>query len=275
MASPDTDEPRLDFAGSSTPYIDYQSIDVLLSLQQPLSDAPAEPTFYVLGQVKELLFKLLYGELVAVRALLDADDVPGAVWTLRRTHRVVALLTGTWDVLSTLAPTEFNAFREHLGSASGFQSYMYRMLEYVLGNKDARLARPHRQVPKVCDQVEEALRAPSVYDAALALLARRGALFPPEVLGRDLAQPHTPHEAVERAWADVYAAGPEDEMFRLAEALMDIAEGFGRWRALHLLTVERIIGTKTGTGGTTGVNWLRRAAEHRHFPELWTVRSGL
>ncbi|MER7468164.1 tryptophan 2,3-dioxygenase family protein [Streptomyces sp. NPDC097981] len=267
------DEPFLDFPGPSTPYIDYQSIDVLLSLQHPLSKAPAEPTFYVLGQVKELLFKLLYGELCAVRALLDDDDVPQAVWTLRRAGRVIELLTRTWDVLGTLAPTEFNAFREHLGRASGFQSYMYRMLEYVLGNKNAAMARPHRRVPHVHVQVQEALQAPSVYDSALHLLARRGSAIPDDVLVRDLSAPYVPHAAVERAWADQYSAGPGDHTFELSEALISVAEGFGRWRSLHLLTVERVIGTKSGTGGTTGVQWLRRAAEQRIFPELWSARA--
>ncbi|TDU73561.1 tryptophan 2,3-dioxygenase family protein [Streptomyces sp. KS 21] len=267
------DEPQLDFPGPSTPYLDYHSIDVLLSLHHPRSDTPAEPTFYVLGQVKELLFQLLYRELCAVRELLDGGEVAQAVWTLRRTRRVIELLTETWDVLGTLAPTEFNAFREHLGQASGFQSYMYRMLEYVLGNKNASLARPHDTVPRVREQVQAALRAPSVYDAAVRLLARLGADIPAAVLERDAAQPYVPHAAVERAWAALYQAGPGDSMFELAEAMMDIAEGFGRWRALHLLTVERIIGAKSGTGGTTGAQWLRRAAEQRLFPELWSSRN--
>lgn len=265
--------PVLDFPGASTPYIDYQSIDVLLSLQQPRSGDPSELTFYVLGQVKELLFKLVHTELVRVRGLLDADDVSGSVWALRRTRRVVELLVGSWDVLGTLAPTEFNAFRDHLGQASGFQSYMYRMVEYVLGNKVEALARPHRNVPHVNEQVDRALREPGVYDAAVALLARRGAAVPPEVLDRDFSRPVDPHPDVERAWADVYrGGGPADELFLLAEGLMDVAEAVCRWRSVHLLVVERIIGTKPGTGGTAGVSWLRRINEHRFFPELWTAR---
>ncbi|WP_307868776.1 tryptophan 2,3-dioxygenase [Umezawaea beigongshangensis] len=266
--------PVLDFPGTSTPYIDYQSIDVLLSLQHPRSGHPSELTFYVLGQVKELLFKLVYEELVRVRALLDGDDVPGSVWALRRTRRVVELLVSSWDVLGTLAPTEFNAFRDHLGRASGFQSYTYRMVEYVLGNKVEALARPHRNVPHVHEQVQRALREPSVYDAAVALLARRGARVPRDVLDRDFAQQAQPHPDVERAWADVYRdGGPADEVFLLAEALMDVAEAVCRWRSVHLLVVERVIGTKPGTGGTTGVSWLRRITEHRFFPELWTARG--
>lgn len=279
-------EPLVEFAGGSTPYIDYQSIDVLLSLQQPRSDAPAELPFYVLGQVKELLFKLLYEELVRVRSLLAEDEVWQATWVLRRVQREAGLLCSTWDVLGSLAPTEFNAFRDSLGQASGLQSYMYRMVEYVLGNKDPRLARPHLGVPGVAEQVRRALEEPSVYDAALALLARRGAPLPATALERDWSQPYAPSDAAERAWAQVYAKGgapgggpsrPESggELFWLAEALADVAEAMCRWRSLHLLTVERIIGTKPGTGGTHGVAWLRRVSEHRFFPDLWAARGRL
>ncbi|MER7793305.1 tryptophan 2,3-dioxygenase family protein [Streptomyces sp. NPDC097640] len=267
-------DPITDFTGASTPYIDYQSIDVLLSLQRPRSDAPAELTFYVMGQVKELLFKLIYEELERTRALLDGDSVAEAAVNLRRLRRVVELLNGTWNVLSTLTPNEFNGFRDVLGSASGIQSYMYRMVEYALGNKVAALALPHRQVPHVHAQVQRALHEPSVYDAALRLLARHETPLPPSVLDRDFSQPYEPNGAVERAWAEVYRGkAATDPLPQLAEALMDVAEGFSRWRSLHLLTVERIIGFKPGTGGTEGAGWLRRVAEHRFFPELWTSRG--
>ncbi|MFJ9381679.1 tryptophan 2,3-dioxygenase [Streptomyces sp. NPDC101455] len=266
--------PVLHFDGPTTPYIGYQSIDVLLSLQQPRSGAPAELPFYVMGQVKELLFKLLYEELCRIRGELDEDRVGEAVWSLRRVRRIVELLVGTWDVLSTLAPTEFNAFRDHLGDASGLQSYMYRMVEYALGNKQPSLATPHAGVPHVREQVEQALNAPSVYDAAVALLARRGAGIAPGTLQHPPALPRADCPTVEQAWAAVYCElTPADQHFQLAEALVDLAEGMSRWRALHLLTVERTIGTKPGTGGSSGVAWLRRVSEHRFFPELWTARS--
>ncbi|MGH3430638.1 MAG: tryptophan 2,3-dioxygenase [Pseudonocardiaceae bacterium] len=267
-------EPILEFSGTSTPYIDYQSIDVLLSLQNPRSEEPSELTFYILGQVKELLFKLVYEELVRARSLLDADRVHDTVWVLRRMRRVVELLTHVWDVLSTLTPQEFNAFRDHLGQQSGVQSYMYRMVEYGLGNKVASLARPNRNVPHVHTQLQEALHAPSVYDAALRFLARRGADIPDDILDRDFSAPYEASSAVENAWAEVYrTADQADPVYALAETLMDVAEGFSRWRSLHLLTVERIIGTKPGTGGTQGVAWLRKINEHRLFPELWTARG--
>ncbi|MGH3866418.1 MAG: tryptophan 2,3-dioxygenase [Pseudonocardiaceae bacterium] len=266
--------PVLVFSGVSTPYIDYESIDVLLSLQNPRSGAPSELTFYILGQVKELLFKLVYEELVRVRSLLDADRVHDTVWVMRRICRVVELLTHSWDVLSTLTPNEFNAFRDYLGQASGVQSYMYRMVEYGLGNKVAALSDPHRNVPHVHPQVQEALHAPSVYDAALGFLARRGADIPDNILDRDFSTPYEASPEVEQAWREVYqSADHANPAYALAEALMDVAEGFSRWRSLHLLTVERIIGTKPGTGGTLGVAWLRRINEHRFFPELWTVRG--
>ncbi|TDV57406.1 tryptophan 2,3-dioxygenase [Actinophytocola oryzae] len=261
------------FAGQSTPYIDYQSIDVLLSLQHPRSDAPVEMTFYIMGQVKELLFKLLYEQLCQVRGLLDLDRVADALRELRRVRTVVDLLVRAWDVLGTLAPTEFNSFRDYLGHASGVQSYMYRMVECVLGNKDPALVRPYAKVPGVREQVAAALTGPSLYDAAIALLVRRGAPIEAAVLDRDLTRPYRPAPSVERAWVEIYrsseAAAPD---FQLAEALMDLAEGMSRWRAVHLLTVERVIGAKPGTGGSSGIRWLRRVNEHRFFPELWSAR---
>ena len=266
-------EPISEFTGDTTPYINYQSIDVLLSLQRPLSAEPAELTFYIIGQVKELLFKLVYEELSRARALLDANDPSRATFVLRRVRRVIELLTGTWDVIGTLTPTEFNRFRDCLGNASGVQSYMYRMVEYILGNKVPELAEPHRNVPAVNSQVQTALHAPSVYDAAVRLLARRGALIPEAIVNRDFSHSVAPSPQVEQAWADIYQEDEADEMFELAEALMGVAEAMCRWRSIHLLTVERIIGFKPGTGGTHGVSWLRRIAEHRFFPELWTVRS--
>jgi tryptophan 2,3-dioxygenase len=268
--------PTLDFPAGSTPYIDYQSIDVLLSLQHHRTDAPGEPTFYAMGQVKELLFKLLHTELRRAQGQLRSDAVREAVATLQRTHRVFELLTATWSVLDTLSPTEFAAFRDHLGEASGFQSYMYRRLEFALGNKVEAMARPHRGVPHVYRDVLADLRAPSLYDEALRLLHRRGAALPAEVLDRDWSRPYEPHPAVEAAWAAAYRDPRQDnELYQLAEALVGVAERFSAWRLHHLLTVEKVIGPKPGTGGTGGVEWLRRITGHRFFPELWTVRGTL
>ena len=266
--------PTTDFPAGSTPYIDYQSIDVLLSLQHHRTDAPGEPTFYAMGQVKELLFKLLHTELRRAQHQLRDDEVRAAVATLQRTQRIFELLAATWSVLDTLSPTEFAAFRDHLGEASGFQSYMYRRLEFVLGNKVEAMTRPHRGVPHVYRDVLADFRSRGLYDEALLLLHRRGAALPPEVVQRDWSQPYEPHPAVEEAWAAAYAdPRPDNELYQLAEALVGVAERFSAWRLQHLLTVEKVIGPKPGTGGTGGVQWLRRIAGHRFFPELWTVRG--
>ncbi|MFD1554949.1 tryptophan 2,3-dioxygenase [Paraburkholderia silviterrae] len=250
-------------------YVDYQSIDVLLSLQQPRTDHPSEMVFYLSGQAKELLFKLMHEQARAVRMELASDHIDEAVWGLHRITATLDVLSRMWDVLGTLAPTEFNTFREQLGGASGIDSYMFRMVEFVLGRKSETLAARYASVPGIAEDVYRAFHDSSVYDEALSLLVRH------ELLDRDAADPARRNaDVVSEAWADVYRTqGPSNALFRLAEALMDVAEGFGRWRALHLLTVERMIGSKSGTGGTDGVAWLRRSAEHRFFPELWTART--
>jgi tryptophan 2,3-dioxygenase len=277
-AEPEVTGPKLAFGGT-TPYAEYGRVEELLSLQHPRTDAPAEMTFYVMGQqVNELMFKLLYVELDRARALIRAGDVAGSVWVLRRVASVQRAHLGTWEVLSTLTPNEYNAFRDSLGDASGFQSYGYRKLEFILGNKVPEMARPYRRQPNVYPEVVEALHSPSLYDEVIGLLKRRGADIPDEVSSRtDFSQPYRAHEAVEAAWRRVYAA-PDGhrELHLLGESLMDVAFQFSRWRYTHLLTVERLLGTKPGTGGTSsGVGWLQRIADHRFFPELWSVRTTL
>ncbi|GHC89744.1 hypothetical protein GCM10007079_35480 [Nocardiopsis terrae] len=251
-----------------TEYIDYQSIDVLLSLQRPHTAHPAEMSFYLVGQAKELLFKLVYEEVSAARLALVVDEADNASWNLRRAATALDLLARTWDVLATISPAEFNAFREQLGSASGIDSYMYRMLEFALGRKSDSMARRHAEVPGVAESVYRELHRSSVYDEALGLLHRRGLLTD----GAEAGEWHP--DALRQAWVRVYEAhGPSSDLFRLGETLMDLAHAFSRWRSLHLLLVERTIGNKHGTGGTTGVDWLRRSADHRFFPELWEARS--
>lgn len=250
-------------------YVDYQSIDVLLSLQHPHTDHPSEMTFYISGQVKELLFKLMYEQARTVRIELAADHIEEAIWELRRLTSTLDILTRMWNLLSTLAPTEFNTFREQLRDASGTDSYMFRMVEFSLGRKSEKLAARFASIPGIAENVYRAFYDSSVYDEALFLLVRHNLLsqaaINPEQYDTD---------AVTTAWSKIYQTyGPSNPLFRLAEALMDVAEGFGRWRALHLLTVERMIGSKSGTGGTEGIAWLKRSAEHRFFPELWDARA--
>ncbi|MEV8123802.1 tryptophan 2,3-dioxygenase family protein [Streptomyces sp. NPDC085944] len=229
---------------------------------------PVEMTFYLIGQAKELLFKLVHEEVSAARLALVVDRADEATWNLRRATAALGSLTTTWDVLAGISPAEFNAFREHLGAASGIDSYMYRMLEFALGRKSEAMARRHADVAGVSESVHRALFRSSVYDEALGLLERRGLLDD----GSGDGAPAT--EAARRAWARVYDEhGPSSDLFRLGETLMDVAHAFSQWRALHLLLVERTIGNKPGTGGTTGIDWLRQAAEHRFFPELWEARS--
>ncbi|CAL9647530.1 Tryptophan 2,3-dioxygenase [Streptomyces sp. enrichment culture] len=267
--------PYTGIPAGTTPYAHYARMDTLLSLQHPLTDAETEPGFIILSQVKELLFKLLHTEFTAARDHLAADRLDDARWTLRRAGRVQRVLLSCWDALGALAPGEFASFRDVLGSASGFQSVTYRRLEFLLGNKNPRLVEPHRGTRKHAEVMAQ-LAEPSLYDEALRLLARRGMDIPDEVVERDVSLPYEPHEAVAAAWRTVYEQpGRQQELFRLAEALTDTADLFARWRYAHLLTVQRLLGDKPGTGGTEGAGWLGAIAEHRFFPELWSVRSAL
>jgi tryptophan 2,3-dioxygenase len=250
-------------------------MDTLLSLQHPQTDAPTEPGFIILSQVKELLFALLHTEFSAARDQLAADRLDDALWTLRRAGRVQQVLLSCWDPLAALSPDEFASFRDVLGTASGFQSVSYRKLEFLLGNKNPSLANPHRGTPQY-EEVLAALHEPSLYDEALRYLARRGRDIPAGVLDRDPSTPYVADEDVAQAWRGIYAQPRhERDLFLFAEALTDTADQFARWRYTHLLTVQRLLGDKPGTGGTDGASWLRRIAEHRFFPELWSIRSTL
>lgn len=259
----------------TTPYAHYARMDELLALQHPLSPADTEPGFIIMSQVKELLFKLLHTELTTARDQLQKDGLGDALWTLRRSARVQQVLLVSWETFSVLSPVEFAEFRDVLGSASGFQSAGYRQLEFLLGNKNPAMAQPHRNTVGY-DAVVNQLHEPSLYDAALALLARRGLLMPDDSPVRDTTLPYRTGAEVEDAWRVVYRNPVRHhDLHLLAEALMDTAEQFARWRYTHLVTVQRMLGAKPGTGGTEGVAWLARISEHRFFPELWSVRSML
>lgn len=260
----------------STPYDDYVGTEALHALQRPRTDAPEEPAFLVTTQVMELYFGLLRTEWRLALRLLDAGDAPGATAVLRRTTRYLEALNASWAALNWLTPARFNAFRDALGEASGFQSAMYRHLEFLLGNKSEPLTRPHRGNPRAHRELLAALRAPSLYDAVLALLNRRGYPIPAEVLTRDLAEPYRPHPAVEAAWVRLYAEHvPGEELWELAEALTDVAERFAEWRYRHLMAVRRSMGAKIGTGGSSGVSWLERSMRREIFPELWSARTAM
>lgn len=267
--------PRADFPSGETPYSAYAHMDTLLSLQHPCTESVTEPAFIIMSQVKELLFKLLCTEFTTARDYLREDRLNDALWTLRRSARVQQLLLSSWDVLAALTPAEFAEFRDVLGSASGFQSVSYRRLEFLLGNKSMAMAQPHRNSPAYGDVLAQ-LRQPSLYDEALSLLRRRGLNVPRELLERDLSQPYDAHDAVESAWREVYQEPVRyRELHLLGEALLDTSDLFARWRYTHLVTVQRLLGDKPGTGGTHGVSWLNKISSHRFFPELWSVRSEL
>jgi tryptophan 2,3-dioxygenase len=265
--------PHLDFEGT-TPYEDYVRADVLTHLQQPLSDDPGEMVFLVTTQVMELWFTVIVHEWeTAAHALRTADDVPTAIAALKRSIRELEALNASWTPLAHLTPAQFNSYRSALGEGSGFQSAMYRRMEFLLGDKSASMLVPHRGAPRVHAELEKALQEPSLYDEVLRLLARRGHAIPESVLHRDVSLRYEPSPEVERVWTAVYAGDPEDELARLGEVLTDVAELVWRWRNDHLVATRRAMGAKAGTGGSAGVAWLEKRARKNVFPELWTARS--
>lgn len=261
MASPTS--PRLDFGEPTTPYTAYAGIDELHSLQHPRSKEPSERTFIVATQVMELLFAQLRQEWTTAQHALRADDLPAATAALRRGLGVQDVLVGSWDLLATMTPVEFSAFRPYLGEASGFQSYAYLHLEFLLGNKHERLLELYAGHARVHAELAETLHGPSLYDDVTALLERRG-------LTADAA-----------GWAEVYRGGDGDDddhhrdLVLLGELLLDVAERVTRWRQRHLASVKRTMGAKPGTGGSSGLSWLRKAADQDVFPELWSARNDL
>ena len=268
--------PRIDFSDTSNPYIDYQSIDLLLTLQHPRSDAYDEMCFFIMGQVKELLFKSLHFELHNARHLVREDQLDDALFIADRALQITKFLTNAWDVVATVSAEGFNQFRNHLDEASGQLSFMFRHVEFILGNKDRRLASAHRNVPHVWPYVEEALESPSLYDEVLRLLARQGFEIAPEALERDWADQYAPHERVEQAWFDIISSpSTSSGLYKLGEVLVALDDQMAQYRWRHFVLVSRIIGYKPGTGGSAGVEWLRHTTDFRYFPELWSVRTRL
>ncbi len=269
-AGPET--PRLDFEGT-TPYEDYVQADVLTHLQHPLSDDPGEMVFLVTTQVMELWFTVLVHEWRTAADALRHDDLPTAMAALRRSTYELESLNASWKPLAHLTPAQFNSYRAALGEGSGFQSAMYRRMEFLLGEKSASMLVPHRGAPRVHAELEKALPEPGLYDEVLAFLARRGHPVPTAVLRRDLAARYEPDAGVERIWQEIYAGPQDSQEARLGEALTEVAELVWRWRNDHLVATRRAMGAKTGTGGSPGVTWLEKRASKNVFPELWTARS--
>lgn len=254
----------------------YLALPELLELQRPVSDSHDELLFIIIHQATELWIKLMLHELDGARRQLAADRLGPAFKMMARVGRIQDQLIRSWDVLSTLTPADYLAFRDGLGPASGFQSPQYRRLEFLLGNRHRTRIAAFAGEPATAAALEQELARPSLYDAALWLLHRRGFAIAREVLERDLSEPHRSEASVKAAWAAIYAdATAYFELYELGEELVDLEDWFRQWRFRHLTTVERIIGRKPGTGGTSGVGYLRGALDQVLFPELWEVRSEL
>jgi tryptophan 2,3-dioxygenase len=272
---PETETPHTEFAGEMS-YGDYMHLDRLLDAQHPLSGNHNEMLFIIQHQTTELWMKLALHELRAAQARVQADDLDPAFKMLARVSRIMAQLIQAWDVLSTLTPSEYTDFRAHLGRSSGFQSYQYRLLEFTLGNKDRTLAAPHQHRPTIYDELVRTLDRPSLYDDAIRLLHHRGFAIDDAARERNWSLPYRAQATVAAAWTTVYRdTGPHWDLYELAEKLVDLEDYFRQWRFRHVTTVERIIGLKPGTGGTSGVGYLRKQLEIVLFPELWQLRTVL
>lgn len=257
-------------------YGEYLRLDTLLSAQAPLSGEHDELLFIVIHQVMELWLKLLNRELDKALGHVRADQLQPAFKCLARINRIQEQLIQAWTVLSTMTPSDYLRFRPSLGRSSGFQSWQYRLVEFKLGAKDAAKIAPHRHRSEIADQLEAAYRAPSLYDESLRLLAARGYQIPREILDRDVTSPYVADPSVEAAWEEIYRHSDEHfDLYELAEELVDLEDAFQQWRFRHMKTVERIIGMRRGTGGSSGVAYLRGALEQSFFPELWSVRTKL
>ena len=272
---PSRDGAQMSFDGRMS-YGDYLQIDTILNAQTLLTGAHDEMLFIIQHQTSELWMRLALHEMDAARAAIAAGEVRAAFKMLSRIARIFEQLNSAWDVLRTMTPSEYTRFRDGLGQSSGFQSWQYRLIEFAVGNRNAAMLRPHAHRADLLARLEAELTRPSLYDEALRHLAREGLPVPAEVLNRDLRAPWVAHPGVQAVWEIVYRA-PEQhwEAYELAEKLVDFEDYFRRWRFNHVTTVERVIGFKRGTGGTSGVQYLRRMLEVELFPELWHLRTSL
>ncbi|PXX39821.1 tryptophan 2,3-dioxygenase [Undibacterium pigrum] len=266
---------QMDFSESMS-YGDYLGLDQILTAQHPRSPNHNEMLFIIQHQTSELWIKLMLHELHAVRQHIRSNDLPPAFKMLSRVARIMDQLVHAWDVLSTMTPSEYTAIRPYLGASSGFQSHQYRELEYLLGNKNAALMSVHESKPEIHATLDASLRTPSIYDEAIMLLSRQGFAIDADRLQQDWSQGVVANESVKAAWLQVYQT-PEKywSLYELAEKLVDMETAFRIWRFRHVTTVERIIGFKTGTGGTAGVSYLRKMLDVVLFPELFALRTAL
>ena len=271
----DEKEVQWDFKKNMS-YGDYLGLERILDAQQCRSTHHDEMLFIVIHQVSELWIKLVLHEVEAVLASLRSDDLEPCFKMLARVSKVQNQLKQAWDVLSTMTPADYIAFRDALGHSSGFQSHQYRILEFLLGNKNRRMSEVHKHDPKTYKLVVDALNTPSLYDETLRLLSRRGFNVPHEKVERDWSKPYASDPGVEAVWAEVYKDTKTHwDLYELAEKLVDVEDNFQQWRFRHMTTVKRVIGFRRGTGGTSGVSYLSKALNLQFFPELWSVRTSL
>jgi tryptophan 2,3-dioxygenase len=270
---PASEGAETDFARRMS-YGDYLALDKILGAQHPLSEAHDEMLFIIQHQTTELWMRLALHELAAARRAIAKDEVQPAMKMLARMSRIFEQLNGAWDVLRTMTPSEYTRFRSQLGQSSGFQSRQYRLIEFLLGNRNHAMLKPHAHDAETTKLLEAELATPSLYDEVLRLADRNGLKMPAAVLSRDVRETHSFNEGVLQAWRIVYEA-PETHwmLYELAEKMVDFEDYFRRWRFNHVTTVERVIGFKRGTGGTGGVSYLKRMLEIELFPELWRVRT--
>ncbi|MDB5885497.1 MAG: Tryptophan 2,3-dioxygenase holoenzyme / Tryptophan 2,3-dioxygenase apoenzyme [Polaromonas sp.] len=266
---------QLDFSQSMS-YGDYLQLDAILGAQKPLSPTHDEMLFIIQHQTSELWMKLMLHELRAAIANVAHDELGSAFKKLARVSKIMEQLVHAWDVLATMTPPEYSAMRPYLANSSGFQSAQYRCIEFSLGNKNAAMLKPHAHRPDLLATVQAAFEAPSLYDEALRLLARRGLPVPASHTERDWTQGYAENDAVESAWLTVYR-NPKQywDLYQLGEELTDLEDAFRLWRFRHVTTVERVIGFKRGTGGTGGVSYLRKMLDVVLFPEIWKLRTNL
>ncbi len=255
-------------------YSDYLRLGDILTAQAPISASPDEMLFIIQHQTSELWMKLAIQEVSAAMAAIARDDLRPAFKMLTRVARIFEQLNGAWDVLRTMTPSEYTRFRATLGQSSGFQSWQYRAIEFLAGNRNLAMLKPHGHDEATTAVLEGILARPSLYDEAIRLLAREGFAIAGE--RTEWRGQREPSDAVMEAWKAIYQ-DPERHwaLYELAEKLVDFEDYFRRWRFNHVTTVERIIGLKRGTGGTAGVSYLRRMLEVELFPELWKVRTEL
>ncbi|EMR06020.1 Tryptophan 2,3-dioxygenase [Bhargavaea cecembensis DSE10] len=264
-----------DFRESMT-YGEYLSLDQILSSQKRLSGHHDEMLFIIIHQVSELWMKLILHELRSSIEDIGKDDMQPAFKKLARVSKIQSQIIQAWDVLSTMTPAEYLEFRDSLGRASGFQSYQYRLIEFALGYKSEAILKIYEKDPDVHRELQEAYRAPGLYDAAIGALAREGFPINPELINRDYTVVYAGDPTVAAAWEEVYRdVGRYWDLYQLAEKMVDVEDWLQQWRFRHMKTVERIIGFKKGTGGSSGVGYLRQVLDHRFFPELWDLRTTL